>query len=112
MKDSQHVQDEIKKEDTNKNRTDNKNLLLGFLNLNIAGLTLVVSASMGRMNDRLDEIRESIDFQNFLMLQLMMGAEEMELPDDTISYQDAQNLYVQNVQQKNSRLLKSVAYSK
>ena len=77
------------------------------------GALCVITSVMGMsISKKLSGIRESIDFHNFLMLQLMIKAEEMELPDDTIPYQDAKRLYVQNMQQKNSRLLKSVAYNK
>ncbi len=78
----------------------------------VGALCLITSVTGISISKKLSRIRESIDFHNFLMLQLMIKAEEMELPDDTIPYQDAQRLYVQNMQQKNSRLLKSVAYNK
>jgi len=42
MKDTQQVQDEMKKEDVNKKSTDGKTLALGFLNLNISVLTIAV----------------------------------------------------------------------
>ncbi len=113
MKDTQQVQEEMKKEGINNKSTDDKNRLLGFLNLNMAVLTIVISISMNRMNNRLYDIRESIDLQNLLMLKLMMNGMDGEyLPSDTVSYQDAQRLYVQTMQQKNSGLLKSVAYNK
>lgn len=115
MKDTQQVQGEMQKEDANKNRKspDDKNRLLGFLNLNIAVLIVVIFVSMKRMNNQLYDIREAIDFQNLLMLKLMTGDVDGEyLPSDTVSYQDAQRLYVQTMQQKNSGLLKSVAYNK
>ena len=65
------------------------------------------------MSTQLYGIREAIDFQNLLMLKLMISNEDGQyLPSDTVSYQDAQRLYVQTMQQKKSGLLKSVAYNK
>ncbi len=78
----------------------------------VGALCLITSVTGISISKKLSRIRESIDFHNFLMLQLMIKAEEMELPDDTIPYQDAQRLYIQNMQQKNSSLSKSIAYNK
>lgn len=114
MKDSQSVQKKTEmNKDNNKNNRNDRNLLLGLLNLNIAGLSLVVSVSVGFINRHLSGVQEAIDFQNLLMLKLMMNEGDGEyLPSDTVSYQDAQRLYVQTMQQKNSSLSKSIAYNK
>lgn len=97
---------ETHEDDANK-KNNTKNVLLVFLNLNI----MVLAMCLGGIKKELSGIQESIDFQNLLMLKLMMNAQE-DLPADTVLYQDAQRLYVQTRQQGNPQLLKSVAYNK
>lgn len=113
MKDSQSVQKtaETNEDDANKQGSDTRNLLLGILNLNIAGLGLVLSFGLGGVKKELSRLNESIDFQNLLMLKMMLNAEE-SVPSDTVLYQDAQRLYVQSRQQGNFQLLRHVAYNK
>ncbi len=97
---------ETHEDDANK-KNNTKNLLLVFLNLNI----VVLAMCLGGIKKELSKINESIEFQNLLMLKMMLNAEE-SLPPDTLLYQDAQRLYVQSRQQGNSQLLRPVAYNK
>ena len=113
MKDSQSVQQKAEMDEgaANTKGSLNTNSLLGILGLNIAGWGLVLAVSLGGVKKELSKINESIEFQNLLMLKMMLNAEE-SLPPDTLLYQDAQRLYVQSRQQGNSQLLRPVAYNK
>ena len=59
-------------------------------------------------NRRLSEIRDAVNFQNLLILNLMSG--DVTLPADTMSYEEANRLYVQTIQQP--KLLQPIGYNK
>ena len=70
---------------------------------------IIVAIESGQRNKRLSEIRDAINFQNLLILNLM--GSDVELPADTMLYRDANRLYVQSVQEK-PKFLSPIAYGK
>lgn len=72
-------------------------------------LGIIIAVEGAQRNRRLSEIRDAINIHNMLILKLMSG-DDGELPADTMSYEEAQRLYVQTTQKP--KLLQPVVYNK
>lgn len=103
MKPTNEVEKKCKMDDADDPKESPKSSGNSIYLLIVLGI-IAIEGAVG--NRRLSEIRNAINFQNLLILNLMSG--DVTLPADTMSYEEANRLYVQN----QPKLLQPIGYNK